>query len=287
MPYFTYFPSISYINDPTDFTKIITVKDITVRAKINEYFKNSALTSLPYEIQDGERPETLSHRIYDRTDLHWTILMFNEIHDPIFEWPLSSAELESKLQAKYKGYALYYPDSPRTPNTFQLQDATLLKGATTISQMLADGSVVTANIVNWDPTYNCVVIDGEQASMFDPNSDSPLSTYDGSAWVYVDGDTSNLLLLTKVVPYEYAVHHFEDSDGNVLDPRQGPPSDVDSESSILDRYVNPGSNETVKTTLAISNRTQEFKDNDKKRSIRVIKPDFMSSIVTQFRSLFE
>ena len=60
MPYFTYFPSISYINDPTDFTKIITVKDITVRAKINEYFKNSALTSLPYEIKVGERPETLS-----------------------------------------------------------------------------------------------------------------------------------------------------------------------------------------------------------------------------------
>ena len=300
MPYFTYFPSISYINDPTDFTKVVTVKDITVRAKINEYFKNSALTSLPYEIQDGERPETLSHRIYDRTDLHWTILMFNEIHDPIFEWPLSSAELESKLQAKYKGYALYYPDSPRTPNTFQLQDTTLLKGATTISQMLADGSVVTANIVNWDPTYNCVVIDGEQASMFDPNSDSPLSTYDGSAWVYVDGDTSNLFSFTKVVPYEYAVHHFEDSDGNVLDPRDPlvkptNPEDLLSyrlrldpyNPSLLSSYINPVNPPGTPATPFISNRTQEFKDNDKKRSIRVIKPDFMSSIVTQFRSLFE
>jgi hypothetical protein len=283
MPYFTYFPSISYINDPTDFTKVITVKDITVRAKINEYFKNSALTSLPYEIQDGERPETLSHRIYDRTDLHWTILMFNEIHDPIFEWPLSSAELESKLQAKYKGYALYYPDSARIPNTFQLQDTTVLKGATTISQILTDGTTITANIINWDPTYNCIVIGGEQASLFDSTIDSPLST-DDFARIYIDGDTSKLFAFSKIVPHEYGVNHFEDSDGNVLDPRNGPPSDPLNPSSVLNRYV---SGIEFVETLAISNRTQEFKDNDKKRSIRVIKPDFMSSIVTQFRSLFE
>lgn len=283
MPYFTYFPSISYTNDPTDLTKVITVKDITVRAKINEYFKNTALTSLPYEIQDGERPETLSHRIYDRTDLHWTILLFNEIHDPIFEWPLSSAELESKLQAKYKGYALYYPDSARIPNIFQLQDSTLLKSATTISQILTDGTTITANIINWDPTYNCVVIDGEQASLFDSTINSPLST-DDYARIYIDGDTSKVLAFSKIVPYEYAVNHFEDNDGNVLDPRNGPPSDPLNPSSVLNRYV---SDVEFVETLAINNRTQEFKDNDKKRSIRVIKPEFMSSIVTQFRSLFE
>ena len=283
MPYFTYFPSISYTNDPTDFTKVITVKDITVRAKINEYFKNSALTSLPYEIQDGERPETLSHRIYDRTDLHWTILMFNEIHDPIFEWPLSSAELESKLQAKYKGYALYYPDSARIPNIFQLQDTTVLKGATTISQILTDGTTITANIINWDPTYNCIVIGGEQALLFDSTINSPLST-DDFARIYIDGDTSKLFAFSKIVPHEYGVNHFEDSDGNVLDPRNGPPSEPSNTSSVLNRYV---SGIEFVETLAINNRTQEFKDNDKKRSIRVIKPDFMSSIVTQFRSLFE
>ena len=285
MPYFTYFPSISYVTDPADLTKIMVVKDITVRAKINDYFKNTALTSLPYDIQDGERPETLAHRIYDRSDLHWTILLFNEIHDPTFEWPLSSAELESKLQAKYKGYALYYPDGIGSPNIFQNQENILsLKGATTISQMMADGSVVTANIVKWDPTYNCIIIDGEQASMFDPTSNSPLSAYDGSAWAYTDGDTSTLFSFTKAVPYEYAIHHFEDSDGNVLDPRQGPPSDLNSPSSILDRYVK---NLDFVEVLAIDNRTQEFKDNDKKRSIRVIKPEFMGTIITQFRSLFE
>jgi hypothetical protein len=120
--------------------------------------------------------------------------------------------------------------------------------------------------------------------MFDPTSDSPLSTYDGSAWAYTDGDTSNLFSFTKIVPYEYAVHHFEDSDGNVLDPRSGTPSDPTNPSSILNRYV---TNINFIESLAIDNRTQEFKDNDSKRSIRVIKPEFMGTIITQFRSLFE
>jgi hypothetical protein len=261
----------------------MAVKDITVRAKISDYFKNSALASLPYEIQDGERPETLSHRVYDRADLHWVILMFNEIHDPTFEWPLSSAELESKLQVKYKGYALYYPDSARIPNTFQLQDTTVFKGASTVSQVLADGTVITANITKWDPTYNCIVIDGEQASLFDPTLDSPLST-DQYARLYVDGDPSKLFAFSKIVPYEYGVNHFEDNDGNLLDPRNGPPSDPTNPSSILNRYV---TDIEFIQTLAIDNRTQEFKDNDSKRSIRMVKPEFMSSIVTQFRSLFE
>jgi hypothetical protein len=267
----------------------MAVKDITVRAKISDYFKNTALTSLPYEIQDGERPETLAHRVYDRADLHWVILMFNEIHDPTFEWPLSSAELESKLQAKYKGYALYYPDSARIPDVFQLQPhITVLQQGGTISQTLADGTVITANIIEWNPTYNCIVVDGEQASLFDPYSDSPIHGGSG-AWVYVNGDPSRSILLTKIVPYEYAVHHFEDSDGNVLDPRTIPAYQPNTLArSILEYYTSDAIyNLTETVAMPIDNRTQEFKDNDSKRSIRMVKPEFMSSIVTQFRSLFE
>ena len=284
MPYFSYFPSISYVTDPTDLTKIILVKDITIRAKISDYFKNSAITSLPYTIQDGERPETLSYRIYDRVDLYWTILLFNEIHDPTFEWPLSSAELESKLQKKYKGYALYYPDSARIPDTFQLQDTTVFKGASTVSQVLADGTVITANIIKLNPTYNSIVIDGDQASLFDPTLDSPLST-DQYARLYVDGNTSKLFAFSKIVPYEYAVHHFEDTDGNILDPRSGPPNDPTNPSSILNRYVTAiGFDDSLVTN--IDNRTQEYIINENKRSIRVVKPEYMNAIVTQFRGLF-
>lgn len=284
MSYFSYFPSTPYSNDLTDLTKVKVVKDITIRAKISDYYKNTAITSLPYSIQDGERPETLSYRVYDRSDLYWIILLFNEIHDPTFEWPLSTAELESKLETKYKGYALYYPDTARTPDQFQVQqDILSLKGATTVTQVLADGTTISANIVKWDPTYNCIVIDGDQADMFDPASDSPLVSTDNFARICINGDTNKLLAFNKIMPYQYAVHHFEDSEGNVLDPRSGPPSDPTNPSSIMNRYV---SDTAFVEVLAINNRTYEYNKNEDKRNIRVVKPEYMNSIITQFRGLF-
>jgi hypothetical protein len=282
MPYFSYFPSISYTMDKNDLTKVQVVKDVTVRAKISDYFKNAAITSLPYEIQDGERPETLSHRIYDRADLHWLILLFNEIHDPTFEWPLSSAELESYISEKHRGYTVYYPDTARIPDTSQLQNTLLLSGAKTIHQDLSNGTTVSADIIKWDPTYNSIVIDGEQASLFDPTYDY-IYSQDGYARFYLDNDPTKILAFSRLQPRQFSVHHFEDSDGNTLDPRSGPPSDIANSSSILNRYVTDIGFVDV---IAVDNRTQEYRLNDEKRLIRAVKPEFISAILTQFRSIF-
>jgi hypothetical protein len=279
MPYFSYFPSISYITDQNDLTKIKIVKDITVRAKISQYFKDAAISSLPYEIQDGERPETLAHRIYDRTDLHWLILLFNEIHDPTFDWPLSYAELKNVIATKYAGYTMYYPDTARVSNLFQAQNTLLLSNAKTIHQTLDNGTVITANIIKWNPTYNGIVFDGQDASSFD----SALISTDGFARFYIDNDPTKTLAFSKIVPTPFAVHHFEDADGNILNPRSGPPSDPTNPSSILNRYITE--TEFVES-LSITNETEENRINDRKRSIRVVKPEFISAIITQFRSIF-
>jgi hypothetical protein len=283
MAYFSYFPSLSYALDKDDLSKLIVAKDITVRAKISEYFKNAAITSLPYEIQDGERPETLSHRVYDRSDLHWLILLFNEIQDPTFEWPLSSAELESHIAQRYTGYAIYYPDTARITDEFQEQNTTILAGAKTIHQILSGGSTISASIVKWNPTYNEIVITGDDAAKFDSSYEYPESL-DGYARFHVDGDETKTIAFARTVPYEYAVNHFEDTDGNVLDPRSGPPSDPTSTSSILNRYITQvGYSEP----LEVTNRVQEFKNNDDRRLIRVMKPEFISPTLSQFRTIFK
>jgi hypothetical protein len=92
-----------------------------------------------------------------------------------------------------------------------------------------------------------------------------------------------LIAFTKIVPHQYAVHHFEDSDGNVYDPRKGPLGDPTNSSSVLNRYV---LDVDFIETLAVDNRTYEYNLNEKKRIIRVVKPEFMNAIVTQFRGLF-
>lgn len=268
--------------DQNDLTKLRIVKDITVRAKISEYFKNAAMTSLPYEIQDGERPETLAHRIYNRSDLHWLILLFNEIHDSTFSWPFSSAELESYIANKYKGQVIYYPDTARVFGRNQVQNILLLQTAKTIHQKLSNDLTVSATIVKWNPTYNSILLEGEQAHLFDPSVLDP-DKDDAYACFYLDNDKTKTLAFNRIQPHEYALNHFEDQEENVLDPRMGPPSEPTSASSILNRYVLQIGFVDV---VSIDNRTQEFRINEKKRLIRVVKPEFLSPLLTQFRSLF-
>jgi hypothetical protein len=283
MSYFSLFPSLSYAVNKKDFSKLVIARDITVRAKISEYFKNAAMTSLPYEIQDGERPEILAHRIYDRSDLHWLILLFNEIQDPTFEWPLSSAEIESMISQRYSGYSIYYPDTARTTTEFQEQDTSILSVASTLHQVLSNGSTISANIVKWNPTYNEIVVSGNDASKFDATF-VPSEYDDGYARMFVDGDATKTLAFAKNISYEYAANHFEDTDGNILDPRSGPPSDPSSTSSILNRYITQVG---YSQPLDVDNRTQAFKDNDAKRLIRVMKPEFISPMLSQFRTIFK
>lgn len=283
MSYFSFFPSLAYAINKKDFSKLVLARDITVRAKISEYFKNASITSLPYEIQDGERPEMLAYRIYDRSDLHWLILLFNEIHDPTFEWPLSSAEMESHIAQKYQGYSIYYTDTARITTEFQEQDTSVVAGAKTIHQVLSDGSTISASILKWNPTYNEIVISGSDAEKFDP-AHAPEEYEDGYARAYFDGDPAKVLAFAKIVSYENAVHHFEDSDGNYLNPRSGPPSDLSSPSSILNRYIT----QTGYTQpLDVENRNQEFKNNDERRLIRAMKPEFIGPILSEFRTIFK
>jgi hypothetical protein len=88
--YFGNFPNLAYPIVIDGKTVRINAKNITVRAKFLDYVKTSQVSYRDYTIKDGDRPDTLSYRLYGRSDLHWVILIFNEILNPFFDWPLTS-----------------------------------------------------------------------------------------------------------------------------------------------------------------------------------------------------
>lgn len=57
-----------------------------------------------YDIIDGDKPEIVSQKFYESVDYDWVILMFNEMLDPYFSWPLSSREMETFLEKKYGSF---------------------------------------------------------------------------------------------------------------------------------------------------------------------------------------
>ena len=87
MSYFSNFPITLYSLDDRKTVQVIT--NIATRGTISEEITNNLSLFYPYSIKDGETPEILADKIYNDSELHWIILHCNEIHDAMFDWPLS------------------------------------------------------------------------------------------------------------------------------------------------------------------------------------------------------
>lgn len=103
--YFKNFPIINYSLDGgvTSFT----MTDIFRRVKADA---SNILTSTAYDeydVQDGDTPEIVAHKIYGDSELHWVILITNEIIDPRYDWPLSTYALNQFITDKYGSANIY------------------------------------------------------------------------------------------------------------------------------------------------------------------------------------
>ena len=99
MSYFKHFPTIDY--DPTGDKNTKTIKDILIRVTIKDAVRNTKAVFSKYDVKEGQRPEDVAFEQYGQADLHWIVLMMNEIVDPYYEWPLSLRDLEKFVAEKY------------------------------------------------------------------------------------------------------------------------------------------------------------------------------------------
>jgi hypothetical protein len=99
--YFLDFPLISYSLDNFKTEQVVT--DILKRVVFTKEFKENSSYFQEYFVVHGETPEQISHRFYGTTQLHWLILLVNEVIDPRFEWPTTEENLVRITQEKYGG----------------------------------------------------------------------------------------------------------------------------------------------------------------------------------------
>ena len=97
--YFAQFPSILY-DSVGDFNfKVVTnlLKRVAVRTKV----KVNTLFFDTYDVKEGERPEDIAHKLYGDPELHWVVLLVNDITDRYHQWPLSGPQFRQYLNDKY------------------------------------------------------------------------------------------------------------------------------------------------------------------------------------------
>lgn len=80
--FFDSFPNIGYKIDD----EIITTTDIFRRVAPLKTFLDNDTFMEHYRLTAGERPEDVAFALYKDPELHWTILLTNNIVDPYNEW---------------------------------------------------------------------------------------------------------------------------------------------------------------------------------------------------------
>ena len=97
--YFDSFPKILYDSKGDGEVKIVTnlLKRVAVRTKI----KTNALILDTYNVKNGETPESIADKLYDDPELHWVVLMINDITDRYHQWPMYEQQFNTYVTEKY------------------------------------------------------------------------------------------------------------------------------------------------------------------------------------------
>ena len=99
MSYFDKFPLMAYDTVGKGDYKLVT--NILKRVKLRSSLKNGLMLFDKYDVVAGENPEDIAFKYYGNAELHWVILMTNNITDRFYQWPMTQPQFQEHLTDKY------------------------------------------------------------------------------------------------------------------------------------------------------------------------------------------
>jgi hypothetical protein len=140
--YFNLMPKIYYDSAGIGQPKIVTnlMRRVGLRAKV----KTNTMLFDTYKVKEGETPEIIAHKMYGDSELHWIVMLVNNIVDRYHDWPMSTNQFNSYLNQKYvdadgnpdmSGVHHYEIDqtSGDTKVTIEVTDLTTYPSASTVT----------------------------------------------------------------------------------------------------------------------------------------------------------
>ena len=97
--YFNNFPVIPYDSVGNGQFKFVT--NLLRRVAIRQKVKTNALLYDTYDVREGESPESIADKLYDNPELHWVVLLVNDITDVYHEWPMRYSQFLQFVNDKY------------------------------------------------------------------------------------------------------------------------------------------------------------------------------------------
>ena len=105
--YFNKYPKIYY--DAAGHGNYKLVTNLLRRVQIKGGLKESGALFDMYDVGGEETPESVSEQFYGDQKYYWIILLFNNVKDRFYDWPLSSVQFETYINDKYAdGNAIHH-----------------------------------------------------------------------------------------------------------------------------------------------------------------------------------
>ena len=135
--YFEKFPVVLYDSVGKGDFKFATnlLRRVGLRTKV----KSNVLLFDTYDIRSGETPEEIADKLYNDPELHWVILMVNDITDRYHQWPLNENQFIAHINDKYDDInAVHHYETTQTSG-----DTTLKNDVGTVNTDYPSATAIT------------------------------------------------------------------------------------------------------------------------------------------------
>lgn len=256
MPFFKPFEKVDYIIDVNNNVKTRIVDKFRYIAIDDDLIDQSGAYRY-YTIQDGDRPDVVSHKLYGTPDYYWTLLAINQTKfSEGRQWPMSTTEFNQYINDVYSGVAV-----TARPRVIYNTDGQYIQTDNSVAGKFIEGEAVigflsgaTGVVHGTDLETNQLIIKEVEGEFYKNE--------------IIRGQTSlDDITSYQVFEYQLAPHHYVDAKGDTYSNALFFPEDGVSNSELS----------------VITNREYEEAINDDMRNIRVIRPEHIEEFVVEYQ----
>jgi hypothetical protein len=313
MNYFKKFPTVPYDINRTGSTQQVVDIYRQVRPLNDRLDQQYSYTQ--YRVQDGERPDIVSQRLYGTPIYYWTFFVVNNfLHDGYKVWPMSTRMLESYIEKEFEGWAISSnptpdPDSDGITNTH----INSIAGKFQLGETITGGtSNATGTLIKKDIDKNQLIVKNVTGSFIGTGtvtelvvgstSQDSVSTF--KAWKYADAPHRYYKNVAdangNITEREFSNIVFTESPdavntgniNNVINNNYEP--SYATEEGLLDEIGIPQRSQLAEADATgasenglqyESNRAHIIRLNDERSNLRVIRPDSIAQFAKDYMDL--
>lgn len=259
--YFEKFPKILYDFQNGSNIEYKVVTDITRNVRVLKEILSNITLYDEYDIRDGETPEIIADKFYGSPQYHWIVMLTNDRYDYVNDFPLPIFELEKHIEDIYGFTTLEFNAADNAivalttntifrPHTFNTGDRIIYSN---------EGNTSIGGLVNGRTYYAIKMTDSQFKVASSRENAFALQEINLTSL----GSGVNTFKLNN----QYNVHHYEDSNGNI----------------VPQVYTNVYG--ITEPTYPVSNYEYEDRLNESKRRIKIISPQVLAKVLQTFEEI--